>query len=237
MGIRTVSAIPPGRITLRHLSSPWSSAQIRLSTITESTNLSQRRTLQSFSLLHKADGAHHGRLHMPLSTDVEISVNIRPTFPQRCVVCSGEQPDSTVGVGDLMIGWFSFFTDLPEGWRQVNVPVHTDCRRPFKLRRWLSRLAYLAIAILIWSYFGEQIEAWLPEMIRRPGRKVVLVGLMAPFIIVELFFPPRFDITATKYYVTFEFADPRYAAAFALENRELRRYEEIKSTLSSETDD
>jgi hypothetical protein len=168
---------------------------------------------------------------MPLSTDVELSINIRPQFPNCCIVCSGERPDTTMSVGDLAVGWFSFFTDIPEGWGSVTVPVHATCKKPFKLRRWLTRIGYLAIAVILWWQFGEQIEALLPEIIRRPGRKVILIAMMLPVVLIEMFKPPRFDIAVGKYYVTFEFADMRYAAAFAEHNNELRRYREILSEL------
>ena len=168
---------------------------------------------------------------MPLSTDVQLSINVRPKFPKRCIVCSGRSPDSETGVGDLTVGWFSFFTDIPEGWGTVMVPIHSACRKPFKLRRWITRIGYLALACVLWWLFGEQIEAILPEIMRRPGRKVLLVAMMLPVLILEMFNPPRFDITVGKYYVTFEFADKRYAAAFARKNNELKRYEEIKSEM------
>lgn len=166
---------------------------------------------------------------MPLSTDVQLSINIKPKFPRRCIVCSEKNPDTKMGVGDLMIGWFSFFTDIPEGWGSVTVPVHRECKRPFRLRRWLTRIGYFVLMLAIWSQFGEQIEAMLP--FPRLTRKFALIFMLLPVFIFEMFHPPRFDITVTKYYVTFEFADIRYAAAFAKQNNELRRYEEIKSEM------
>ena len=166
-----------------------------------------------------------------VNTDVKLSVLIKPEFPDRCVVCSGNAPDSTMGVGDLMIGWFSFFSDIPEGWSSVKVPVHSDCKGPFRLRRWLSRLIYFALAIAIWCLFGGQIEAMFPEIIMRLGSKVVMVLLLLPGMALEMFYPPRFDITVSKYYITFEFSDSRYALEFAECNKEYRRCEEIRSEI------
>lgn len=168
---------------------------------------------------------------MPLSTEVQLSVNKTPRFPKRCIVCSGKSPDARMRVGDLLTGWFSLFTDIPEGWGSVTVPVHSSCKRPFRLRRWLTRLGYMALAFLIWWRFGEQIEAVLPDAIRRPGRQILLAAFLFPVFLIELFLPPRFDITFSKYYVTFEFADSRYALDFAKTNDELRRYEEIRSEM------
>jgi hypothetical protein len=128
-----------------------------------------------------------------------------------------------------MIGWFSFFTDIPEGWGSVTVPVHTRCRKPFRLRRWLTRLGYLVLAFATWWLVGKHIEAILPDIIRRPGRKVLLGVMLLPVILIDVFNPPRFDITVSKYYIDFQFADRQYAAAFAKANNETRRYEEITS--------
>ncbi|MBL8888526.1 MAG: hypothetical protein JNL67_01010 [Planctomycetaceae bacterium] len=156
---------------------------------------------------------------MPLCTDVRLLKSCNPKFPNRCIACSGPSPDSSIGVGDLSVGWFSFLTDIPEGWSSVNVPIHSVCKRPFRLRRWATRLGYLALAFVLWWFLGESIVAILPKGLERIGTKVILVLMLAPVIIIEMFRPPRFDITVGKYEVTFEFADPDYAAAFAVLNR------------------
>lgn len=170
---------------------------------------------------------------MPLATDVKISVNWNPQFPKRCVVCSGEAPDARMSVGDLTVGWFSFWTDIPEGWGSVTVPVHTSCKKPFRLRRWLSRIAFIVIAFVLWWFFGEWIDSILPVSGRNVGRKVLLILMMLPVFLIEVIFPPRFDITVEQYYVTFHFADAAYALEFAKQNREMKRYEEILGEMRS----
>jgi hypothetical protein len=164
---------------------------------------------------------------MPLATDVDISVNKRPRFPKRCIVCTGREPNTKMVIGDFLVGWFSFFTNIPEGWGSVTVPVHAECKRPFKLRRWLTRICYIVFFAVIWTYFGDQIEALFPPIIRNPGRKVAAVIILSPLILIDVFYPPRFDISVSKYYVTFLFIDKDFAAAFAKKNDELRRYREI----------
>src|SRR5580704_5496663 len=114
---------------------------------------------------------------MPISTDVKLSVNVRPQFPKRCIVCSEERPDAKMGVGDLLIGWFSFFTDIPEGWGTITVPVHARCKRPFKIRRWLTRMGYIAIAAVLWWLVHQQVEALLPLAFRRLGSKIILIPM------------------------------------------------------------
>ena len=166
---------------------------------------------------------------MLLSTDVKLSVNVKPKFPKRCVVCSGKSPDKRMSVGDFMVGWFSLFTDLPEGWGSVSVPVHTECKRPFRLRRWMTRISYISTACLIYWYFGAPLEAMFPAEIRQLGRKIILFPILFLMGLIEAFYPQRFDISVSKYYITFQFADPLYAAAFAKANGERNRLEEIKS--------
>ena len=52
--------------------------------------------------------------------------------------------------------------------------------------------------------------------------------MMLPvFFLLEVNFPPRFDITVEQYCVTFHFADVAYALEFAKQYREMKRYEEI----------
>mgnify|MGYP006969367693 FL=1 len=164
---------------------------------------------------------------MPLCTEVEISVNKRPKFPNRCVVCAGQKPDTKMVIGDFRMGWFSFFSNIPEGWSSVTVPVHAKCRRPYKLRRWLTRIDYLVLLAVIWNYFGDQIEALIPAAVRNPGRKVAALIILSPVILIELLNPPRFDVSVGKHYVSFQFVDKEYAGAFAKINDESRRYMEI----------
>lgn len=136
-----------------------------------------------------------------------------------------------MNVGDLLVGWFSFFTDIPEGWNSVTVPVHVQCRRPFRTRRWLSRAAWMGMTFLVLWLFGDQIEALLPDAFRNALRKIAILVILMPALLFEALNPPAFDLTFTKYYITFEFADIRYAAAFAKINDELKRYEELRTEM------
>lgn len=170
---------------------------------------------------------------MAFPTEVSISVNKVPKFPKRCLVCCEKNPDTRMRVGDFLVGWFSFFTDIPEGWGDVVVPVHAGCKRPFRLRRWLTRLGCIAFGSLMLYAFHDQIEAVLPG---RFGRKIFLFIALIPLAVLELMNPPQFDVTFTKYYVIFQFANPRFAAAFAKHNDEMRRYREIQAELGDFVD-
>lgn len=108
----------------------------------------------------------------------------------------------------MAVGWFSFFTDIPEGWGSVSVPIHAGCRRPFRTRRWLTRLGYVAAVLFLYWLLGEQLESLLPTGLRRIGLKVAFIVLLLPLIVMEMLHPARFDIRVSKYHVDFEIRRP-----------------------------
>ena len=155
---------------------------------------------------------------------VTLGLYDKPRFPKRCVVCSGLAPDEKIGVGDFIVSWLGFLTDIPEGWEEVRVPVHSRCKWRFRMRRWIARLTYLVVTGALYYHFGEQIEAFLPISLRRIGLKIVFVILLIPLAYIEVIFPPRFDVTFFSDTVDFEFMDPDYAAKFIERNRDSIRH-------------
>lgn len=145
----------------------------------------------------------------------------KPRFPKRCVVCSGSRPDSKMGVGDFIHSWFSFMTDLPEGWGEVRAPVHNRCKWQFRLRRWLTRLVYLSLVVVLYWQFGNWFEAQLPRPLSSLGMKVIFTIMLIPVIFVEHWIcPPRFDVTFFEETVDFDFVDMHYAMEFREKNKE-----------------
>lgn len=112
-------------------------------------------------------------------------------------------------------------TDLPEGWGEVRAPVHNRCKWQFRLRRWLTRLVYLSLVVVLYWQFGNWFEAQLPRPLSSLGMKVIFTIMLIPVIFVEHWIcPPRFDVTFFEETVDFDFVDMHYAMEFREKNKE-----------------
>ena len=149
---------------------------------------------------------------------VTLGLSDKPRFPKRCIVCSQLSPDTRIGVGDFVVSWFGFVTDIPEGWGEVQVPIHNWCKWRFRGRRWLTRLAYFALIGILYWLCGSQIQEMFPRPLRRIGLKVVFTILLIPVVFIEKLFPPRFDMTVYSETIEYEFLDSDYADEFAHRN-------------------
>ncbi|MDF1798450.1 MAG: hypothetical protein P1V81_04690 [Planctomycetota bacterium] len=151
---------------------------------------------------------------MALSHDVRLPKDQEPRFPERCVSCGRGEPEDSYRVGTNAIGWWTF-TSFSFGRRfVVEAPACVPCADAMGRQRWRSRgftlvLTILAVAIAL-SLFGDM---------EGPARRYVAMGVMllvmAPYILVQVFWPPVFDVTAFKRSVDFEFANLDYAHEFA----------------------
>ncbi len=151
---------------------------------------------------------------MPGVYSITLGLYDKPRFPKCCVVCSQSSPNERIGVGDFMVSWFGFLTDIPEGWGGVRIPVHSRCKWRFRLRRWLVRLGYIALTGVLYWTFEEQLEAMIPLPARRIGTKIVLCVMLLPVAFIETFFPPRFDVTFYPETAEYEFVDALLAFEF-----------------------
>ncbi len=152
---------------------------------------------------------------------VSMRLSVKPRFPKRCVVCHQTHPDTKVGVGDFIHSWFSFLTDIPDGWGEVLAPIHNRCKWRFRLRRWLTRLGYCSLVGILYWKFGDWFETQLPRPLQRMGMKVVFAIMLLPVALVESWFwPQRFDVTFFDDTVDFDFSDPSYAMEFREKNKE-----------------
>lgn len=154
---------------------------------------------------------------MGLSADVRLPRSQAPKFPDRCVVCGGDSPDTSITVSSRSVGWWTWFFWLP-GWRfAVQAPACGKCRARF-LHQWWSRWL-LNVAIVFSAVF--LIAPWFSEW-PRPVRKWVALGVVllavSPWFLWQLFFPPPLDLTVYTDTVDYEFKDEEYAAEFAALN-------------------
>lgn len=155
------------------------------------------------------------------ATDVNLSRDKAPVFPNRCVVCLQDEPDAKVSLSDRSGKLMSFFSPLLYFFGKkstVDVPCCSTCRGAFRLQRW-GRKAVMWVMLIAaggvaWQ-FRDSVEG-------RGLRKLALVGIaivaLAPFIVWEVFRPPYFDITANSKDVDYEFQSEAYAHEFATLN-------------------
>jgi len=135
---------------------------------------------------------------MPLSTEIILSKDVKPRFPEMCIVCH-EEPDST--------------SSIRKKFSKVEFPICCGCKTRFKLQRWgRELLSFVLILVAVWlvmPYFSE----WSTL-----AKKLAVGGLVilaiSPLILFELVWPRIFDITAKRGKVDYEFADVVYAMEF-----------------------
>ena len=75
---------------------------------------------------------------MPLSTDITLPKEVKPRFPDKCIV-TGNSPDSTIRITQNSANWFlSFFMPILMlfGFSKVEIPICEECKIKFRLQRW-----------------------------------------------------------------------------------------------------
>lgn len=157
---------------------------------------------------------------------VTLGLYDKPRFPKRCVVCGEKSPDKRIGVGNYVVSWFGFLTDIPEGWGEVRIPVHSRCQWKFRMERWLTYLVYFVVIGTLYWQFGEQLEEMFPLPLKRIGMKICLAVMLLPVILVRLIFPSRFDVMFTEETADFHFSDSSYASEFTRLNQDKIRSEQ-----------
>ena len=156
---------------------------------------------------------------MPLSTEIRLPKSVKPVFPQRCVFSGDANPDSEVVViANSQNALFSFLAPilLLFGWRRVRAPIARRYRARFYLQsfgRDLLMIAFVIVAVFVVMPMVGGGTAF---------RKVKVAGLvlaaLSPWILFEVFFPRRFDVTARGEWIDYEFSSAEYADEFAALN-------------------
>jgi hypothetical protein len=156
---------------------------------------------------------------MPLSTDVRLPKSVKPVFPPRCVYSGESDPDAEVVVlANSQSAILSFLAPilLVFGWRRVRAPISRKYRARFYLQSFGRDLLMLAFAVVGVFVFMPMFGGGTPF------RKLKVAGLvlaaLSPWILFEVFFPRRFDVTARGEWIDYEFASAEYADEFAALN-------------------
>ncbi len=155
---------------------------------------------------------------MAWSSDVVVSRDRKPVFPDRCVVCAAGTPGDTVRLKESAIRFWAFLGVWLWFWAAmdrvvIEAPACPPCSRDFRReRRWRSIVetlyfivAFACAAFLLTSYEGvmkKTLIYWLA------------IVLVLPAIVWHMRNPLPFDITVTRRNVTYEFADPAYVSEF-----------------------
>ena len=147
--------------------------------------------------------------------NITLPRNCVPAFPNECIVCHCI-PHSTLKIAhnaqNPLLAFFLPFL-LMFGWSRVEVPVCRTCKLRFRLQRWGREVVVCALILasvwLIWPCF----KGWHAGTRRIVGGVLVLL-LISPYVVVEVFWPRFFNTYARKDSVDYAFASPGYAAEF-----------------------
>ena len=155
---------------------------------------------------------------MATSTDVNLPRTCTPQFPDRCVVCGCQNPNSHVRLLTGSIGWWTvvFWT-----WGKffiAKAPSCFGCAWMLHGLRFISLLMTLTtISIAIW-FIWPHIKESVPPGIHKPAILVLALLCLLPKVIFEVFFPMPFDMTVFADSVDYEFKSKDYAVEFAVLN-------------------
>ena len=157
---------------------------------------------------------------MTMSIDVNLPKDHPARFPDRCVVCGIESPDSTMRVFTNAIGWWTWLFWIFGKPFFIRLPACTGCSRWLHVRRFLDVVITIGIIVLAYGYLRPLVPRDLPRFVQ----KVILMGLLLlcflPCFILNIFFPPPFDLTAFEKSVDYEFRDAELAQEFAELNQD-----------------
>jgi hypothetical protein len=148
------------------------------------------------------------------STDVKLPRSVKPQFPTRCIWSGEPDPDAHVTLLTFSIGWHTIIhPSIPGAPFKVRAPIKKEHRWKFLCERYGRVAITFVLAILgVWLVFPHLKNSG--HWGRWAGMWLVLL-LLLPYILLSAAFPPKFDITAYKDSVVYEFLSPIYAREFA----------------------
>ena len=157
---------------------------------------------------------------MPLSTDVNLPKDHAARFPDRCVVCGGGSPASTVRLVTGTIGWWTWLLWIFGKPFTVRAPACKFCAWRLHLQRFLGFLGTIVLLVVVFLLLWPLVSDYLPRTGRRWFMMIFGVVCLIPYCLVEAFFPKPFDITAFRDSVDYEFRDKVMAYEFAQLNED-----------------
>lgn len=155
---------------------------------------------------------------MAESTDINLPRAHEARFPNRCVVCSHDNPASHVKLVTGTLGWWTW---LLWCWGKpfiVQAPACRGCAWKLQAWRFINLFMTIAIALvavwLVWPYFKDSV----PRSLHALAMMGLALVCLLPQIVFEVFFARPFDVTAYSESVDYEFTSEDYAIDFAMLN-------------------
>lgn len=141
-------------------------------------------------------------------------------FPPYCVVCGASDPTSRSRIFTWVLRWWVFLTFLPSGVFSVRVPACSSCGWKLQLQRLFNTFIVICIILCATWYIWPVVKDHIPRVLRPWAQAGIALIFYLPKWLYDIFYPPAFDISATRDRVMYEFRDSMTAAIFALRNRD-----------------
>ncbi len=166
---------------------------------------------------------------MSFSTDITLPAHLEPVFPDSCVVCQQNTRDRGKIMADTNSFWSSFFIPLVAlfGWKRIEFPLCRGCRTRFYRQRWVRSAVCWAVLIVVVFVAMPYFQGW-NRLVTKLAVLAIAIAALAPQILFMVFFPPWFDVTASKKTTAYEFKSEDYAEEFFLLNRDAYPSAEIR---------
>lgn len=150
---------------------------------------------------------------------VELSAEVAPRFPDRCVVCGRDAPGDATEVSAMFNGQKPL-TEAVGKLHRAAIPSCTACKAKLIRSRWLSK-AIMGAAVLVAAalMYGLTQLAWLSGW---RAYVAILVVALGPLLVATWIYTPYFDFRPWDRRLVFEFRSREYAEAFVAHNRGAR---------------
>lgn len=155
---------------------------------------------------------------MAFSTDVNLPRSHRAVFPDKCVVCGTSEPGATLRLITGTLGWWTWLLQWFGKPFIVTVPACRVCAWKLRVVRLGSWVIVLGMMSFVYWVVWPHLDPAIPQALRRWMIVMLTIVCLLPQMLVGVFFPHAFDVTAHPDSVDYEFADKQLAAEFATSN-------------------
>lgn len=155
---------------------------------------------------------------MAESTDVNLPRSHVAQFPNRCVVCGHDDPQSHVRLITGTLGWWTWLLWWFGKPFVVKAPACTGCAWKLHGLRFISLIATISITVVVLWLVWPQLKDSVPPGVHKWAMMGLALVCLLPQVVFEVFYAKPFDITAYAESVDYEFTSKDYAIDFAMLN-------------------